>query len=256
LPCHERIGEKLGAMHLLQRSILLSLIGVTAVCPLVAASAADKSKPGSAAHAEAMKRYPDLAQQDSVFHQAYLTKVEKYRRESPSVLEQPGWELSIAEEVAAGLTTKATEALKIAQVPEAAGEGKNLRIQVRNLGTSREVDAQIKVSYVDGSEAVEKHRLAPGAQVAYPSDASGATEGKRVNKVEIVSASFVQKPAPPPPAAAEKPKAKDRKGIPVAGKPGFIKSPFSPDAGFIDVRGFPPGTEVQDPFSGEKILVP
>ena len=42
----------------------------------------------------------------------------------------------------------------------------------------------------------------------------------------------------------------------VPGKPGFVTSPFSPYSGYIDVRGFPPGTEVKDPYSGKTFLVP
>ena len=37
---------------------------------------------------------------------------------------------------------------------------------------------------------------------------------------------------------------------------GFITSPFAPESGAIDVRGFPPGTQVRCPFSGKTILVP
>ena len=45
-------------------------------------------------------------------------------------------------------------------------------------------------------------------------------------------------------------------GTPVPGKKGFVTSPFSTDAGYIDVRGFPPGTAVKDPYSGKIILTP
>ena len=45
-------------------------------------------------------------------------------------------------------------------------------------------------------------------------------------------------------------------GTPVPGKPGFVTSPHSPTAGYVDVRGFPPGTEVKDPYSGKIFLVP
>lgn len=46
-------------------------------------------------------------------------------------------------------------------------------------------------------------------------------------------------------------------GIPVEGKPGFIRSPYSPGGGQIDVRGFPPGTEIKDPYNpGKLLLVP
>jgi|GEM_PF-1048434 len=44
--------------------------------------------------------------------------------------------------------------------------------------------------------------------------------------------------------------------IPVPGKPGFVTSPYEPAKGYIDVRGFPAGTEVKDPYSGKSFLVP
>ena len=45
-------------------------------------------------------------------------------------------------------------------------------------------------------------------------------------------------------------------GTPVPGKPGFVTSPHSPSAGYVDVRGVPPGSEVKDPYSGKIFLVP
>lgn len=45
-------------------------------------------------------------------------------------------------------------------------------------------------------------------------------------------------------------------GTPVPGKPGFITSPYAPTVGYIDVRGYPPGTEVKCPYSGKILLVP
>ena len=44
-------------------------------------------------------------------------------------------------------------------------------------------------------------------------------------------------------------------GKSVPGKPGFVFSP-SDQLKYIDVRGFPPGTEVKDPYSGKSFLVP
>jgi len=45
-------------------------------------------------------------------------------------------------------------------------------------------------------------------------------------------------------------------GVPVPGKQGFVTSPFAPNSGYVDVRGFPPGTQVKDPYSGKVFLTP
>ena len=45
-------------------------------------------------------------------------------------------------------------------------------------------------------------------------------------------------------------------GTPVAGKPGLVTSPFATDSGYVDVTGFPPGTAVEDPYTGKVFLTP
>jgi hypothetical protein len=62
----------------------------------------------------------------------------------------------------------------------------------------------------------------------------------------------------PPPAVPEQPVPKGEipYAKPVPGKPGFVFSPYDQYKGYIDVRGFPPGTEVKDPYSGKSFLVP
>ena len=67
-----------------------------------------------------------------------------------------------------------------------------------------------------------------------------------------------QAPASTPPPAA--PPTKVAKGdypygIPVPGKPHLVESPYSPGK-YIDVEGFPPGTEVKDPYTDKIFLVP
>ncbi len=63
-------------------------------------------------------------------------------------------------------------------------------------------------------------------------------------------------PTPSPTPAAAAPTREMSYGTPVPGKPGFVTSPHSPYAGYVDVRGFPPGTEVKCPYSGKIFLVP
>jgi hypothetical protein len=90
------------------------------------------------------------------------------------------------------------------------------------------------------------------------------------------TADYPPTPAPPPPSPSATPTAtttqppvrpasappvKNSKrdipyGIPVPNKPGFVTSPFSPKSGYVDVRGFPSGTEVKDPYSGKIFLTP
>jgi hypothetical protein len=46
-------------------------------------------------------------------------------------------------------------------------------------------------------------------------------------------------------------------GIKIEGKSGYVKSPYDTQGRPIDVRGLPPGTEVEDPYTpGRTLLVP
>ena len=93
---------------------------------------------------------------------------------------------------------------------------------------------------------------------APPSDASDASNSQ-------TSPSPTPAPAPPnrnnvrvamATAVRKKGKSDLPYGIPVPGKQGLVTSPFSPDSGYIDVRSFPPGTEVKDPYTGKSFLTP
>ena len=45
-------------------------------------------------------------------------------------------------------------------------------------------------------------------------------------------------------------------GTPVTSKPGLVTSPFAPEAGYVQVIGFPPGTAVEDPYARKIFLTP
>jgi len=57
-------------------------------------------------------------------------------------------------------------------------------------------------------------------------------------------------------SGASQQKAELPYGTPVPGKPGLVTSPFAPDSGYVDVTGFPPGTAVEDPYTGKIFLTP
>ncbi len=87
-----------------------------------------------------------------------------------------------------------------------------------------------------------------------PAPAAGAQEAAQPSPLPANS------PAPSP-ADDSSPEPADTAAplsyaVPVPGKPGFVTSPYAPEAGYVDVHGFTRGQFVRDPYTGNLFLVP
>jgi TPR repeat protein len=86
-------------------------------------------------------------------------------------------------------------------------------------------------------------------------------ESQRQSKMEaknklLESQRRSQMPASTPTTSPQNTSGKIPYAKPVPGNPGFVTSPYAPQSGFVDVRGFPRGTEVKDPYTGRIFVVP
>jgi hypothetical protein len=108
-----------------------------------------------------------------------------------------------------------------------------------------------------------KSSAAPAAAINSPGAVAMATPTAQVSQARASEDAQTEKPvanAPlsPPQAplnATRESSAAIPYASPVPDKPGFVYSPHNPKF-LIDVRGFPPGTEVNDPNTGKLFKVP
>jgi hypothetical protein len=124
---------------------------------------------------------------------------------------------------------------------------------VAEAGPFRDFFRALRSAVAHPEQRPRSHRSSHKHNETPPSDASNSQ----------TSAS----PVPSPPGAPEVRVAKAASGVnpqkaerpygtPVAGKPGLVTSPFAPESGYVDVTGFPPGTEIEDPYTGKIFLTP
>jgi hypothetical protein len=88
---------------------------------------------------------------------------------------------------------------------------------------------------------------------------AGSTAPAAAPQTASVSTQPSPSASPPVRAAAGVPESTQRDipyGIPVPGKDGLVMSPWSPNQGYVDVRGFASGTQVKDPYTGKVFLTP
>jgi len=102
--------------------------------------------------------------------------------------------------------------------------------------------------------AALKGQVAPSAAVQSPAAIAAATPGPKIEPAERVNAN-TPITSPPPVHANRESSSAIPYASPVPDKPGFVYSP-SNSKFLIDVRGFPPGTEVSDPNTGKVFKVP
>jgi|EndMetStandDraft_8_1072994.scaffolds.fasta_scaffold1414805_1 hypothetical protein len=89
----------------------------------------------------------------------------------------------------------------------------------------------------------------PGSPTLKPEDGGTRTTGTETTTTETRTTGNV---VPEPPK-----RGNPEYGVKIEGKAGYVKSPYDGQGRPIDVRGLPPGTEVEDPYTpGRTLLVP
>ncbi|HEY4256449.1 MAG TPA: hypothetical protein VGM66_04470 [Candidatus Udaeobacter sp.] len=126
-------------------------------------------------------------------------------------------------------------------------------IDLAEAGPFRDFFTALRSAIAHPNEKPRRHRTAHKHNETPPSDASNNQSAGA--------------PVPAPPdqrnvrmakAASEANQKKTNLpyGTPVPGKEWLVTSPFAPDSGYVDVTGFPPGTPVEDPYTGKIFLTP
>jgi hypothetical protein len=124
---------------------------------------------------------------------------------------------------------------------------------VVKAGPFRDFFRALRIAVAHPKEKPRPHRSSHKHNETPPSDASNSqTSGTPVPLAPGGRESRVAKAASGP----NQQKTELPYGTPVPGKPGLVTSPFGPDSGYIDVTGFPPGTAVEDPYTGKIFLTP
>ena len=75
---------------------------------------------------------------------------------------------------------------------------------------------------------------------------------KEKKKNDVVDVTPAEKSKIPPPPEQKNPEYAGK----ADGKPGYVQSPYDPQHRLIDVRGLPPGTEAECPYTRRTFLVP
>jgi hypothetical protein len=102
---------------------------------------------------------------------------------------------------------------------------------------------------------------APGEPVPPPGSPPPQRVASKMRPLATVTPSAARKttaktkPKPSPSPRGDSAELEFPTAKPVAGKPGYVYSPFDPDK-YVDVSGYARGSKVKDPYSGKIFLVP
>ena len=139
-------------------------------------------------------------------------------------------------------------AVALVALADSAGAG-SIGDFFKALGNSLAHPSQKKSKPRDSKKTASKKSKTKGAvQEAEDPAEPTATPTATIQQVPVRVASL---PSPTKRSKRDIPYA-----IPVPNKPGFVTSPYAPKQGLVDVREFPSGTEVTDPYSGKVFLTP
>src|SRR6266516_566744 len=124
---------------------------------------------------------------------------------------------------------------------------------VANAGPFRDFFRALRNAIAEPNEKPRRHPSSHKHNETPPSDASNSqTSGSPVpaspgqREVRWAKAASV----------ASQQKTELPYGTPVPGKPGLVTSPFAAESGYVNVTGSPPGTAVEDPYTGKIFLTP
>ena len=144
----------------------------------------------------------------------------------------------------------------------AAGAGNPIGDFFKRLGNSIANPGGSPPPRRDAKKTIKRKKA--GNDPAGPQDQAGAVPQVSPAPTPAPAPTVERTPMPLPlkvrSAAGVPPTKKPRRdlpyGIPVPNKAGFVTSPYAPKSGYVDVRGFPSGTEVKDPYTGKIFLTP
>lgn len=119
-------------------------------------------------------------------------------------------------------------------------------VQSASAGPFEDIFRTLKKTFTQPPRKSTAKRKGSTKDAATPGGASGSVENTPPTGGNTRSAT----------RASKNEKSDYPYGTPVPGKKGFVTSPYAPDSGFIDVRDFPPGTPVKDPYTNKIFLTP